>query len=90
MHANGPLYVEPDNLLTFQSSVTAVGNVLFQRNPLDTRNPPAGAGDLPGAAHSGQPALTLPIGATNTPASGPGDHRAAASPRKTPLRPSAG
>ncbi len=67
VHANGPLYVEPDNLLTFKSSVTAVGNVLFQRDPLDTRSSPAGAVTYQVTPKGGQPALTLPIGATNTP-----------------------
>ena len=37
VHANGKLYVEPDNALTFESSVTAVDSILFQRDPLDTR-----------------------------------------------------
>jgi hypothetical protein len=67
VHANGQLYVEPDNLLTFDSGVTAVGNVLFERNPLDTRGTPAGAVTYDVPPQSGQPALTLPIGATNTP-----------------------
>ena len=67
VHSNGQLYVEPDNLLTFQSAVTAVGNVLFQRDPLDTRGAPAGAVTYQVPPKSGQPALTLPIGATNTP-----------------------
>jgi hypothetical protein len=69
VHANGPLYVEPDSLLTFQSGVTAVGNVVFGRDPLDTRGNPAGAVtyDDPNSPKSGQPALTLPIGTTNTP-----------------------
>jgi len=69
VHSNRELYVEPDNSLTFESSVTAVGNILFQRDPLDTRGPPAGGvvyvhpdQKVPHAS-----AMTLPIGATNTP-----------------------
>jgi hypothetical protein len=69
VHSNGELYVEPDSSLTFESSVTAVLNVLFQRDPLDTRGPPAGTVVY---AETKQPvfpvpALTLPIGTTNTP-----------------------
>ena len=89
VHANGQLYVEPDNLLTFQSSVTAVGNVLFQRNPLDTRTPPAGAVTYQVPPMSGQPALTLPIGATNTPQA-VREIIEPPPPSRTPLRPSAG
>jgi hypothetical protein len=71
VHSNGQLYVEPDNSLTFESGVTAVGQVVFGRDPLDLRGTPPGhpAGavtyDVP--PESGQPALTLPIGVTNTP-----------------------
>ncbi len=69
VHCNGTLYVEPDNALTFESDVTAVKQVLFQRNPLDTRGPPAGG---VGYVETNAPsfpvaALTLPIGASNSP-----------------------
>ena len=69
VHSNGELYVEPDSALTFESSVTAVISVLFQRDPLDTRTPPAGTVVY---AQTNQPvfpvsSLTLPIGTTNTP-----------------------
>jgi len=69
VHSNGHLYVEPDSSLTFESSVTAVLDVLFQRDPLDTRGPPAGGVVY---AETNQPsfpvaALTLPIGTANTP-----------------------
>jgi len=69
VHSNGELYVEPDSSLTFESSVTAVLSVLFQRDPLDTRGPPAGTVVY---AQTNQPvfpvsSLTLPIGTTNTP-----------------------
>jgi len=69
VHSNGQLYVEPDSALTFLSSVTAVLSVLFQRDPLDTRGAPSGTVVY---AQTNQPtfpvaALTLPIGAANTP-----------------------
>ncbi len=70
VHSNGMLYVEPDNSLTFESSVTAVQSILFpQRDPLDTRGKPSGSVVY---VHLDEkvapvPALTLPIGTTNTP-----------------------
>jgi hypothetical protein len=69
VHSNGELYVEPDSALTFESSVTAVISVLFQRDPLDTRAKPSGTVVY---AQTNQPvfpvsSLTLPIGTTNTP-----------------------
>src|ERR1700690_46068 len=68
-NANGKLYVEPDNALTFESSVTAADSILFQRDPLDTRGPPAGSVVYVHLDEKVAPvtALTLPIGTTNTP-----------------------
>jgi hypothetical protein len=67
VHCNRQLYIEPDNIMTFESSVTAVGDILFQRGPLDTRTSPVGSVtyQVPKSPH--EPALTLPIGTTNTP-----------------------
>jgi hypothetical protein len=73
VHSNGKLYVEPDNTLTFESSVTAVKSILFHRDPLDPRGTPPGtpAGSVvymhPDQKVSPVSALTLPIGTTNTP-----------------------
>jgi hypothetical protein len=67
VHSNQNLYVEPDSALTFQSSVTAVGNILFQRDPLDSRSPPAGSVVYQGPETAHTPSLVLPIGAANTP-----------------------
>src|SRR5208283_3156195 len=69
VHSNGKLYVEPDNSLTFESDVTAVLAVLFQRNPLDTRHAPAGGVVYVQTNSPSFPvaALTLPIGTSNTP-----------------------
>jgi hypothetical protein len=68
VHANGQFYVEPDSILTFQSDVTDVGDILFQRHPLDTRPPPTGSAIYQGRKDSHVVALTLPIGTNNTPA----------------------
>ncbi|MFZ0828750.1 MAG: hypothetical protein WAO02_15135 [Verrucomicrobiia bacterium] len=70
VHSNGILYVEPDNSMTFESSVTAVTSILNQRDPLDTRSPPTNY--IPVYVHPDQkvapvPSFTLPIGVTNTP-----------------------
>jgi Tfp pilus assembly protein PilX len=70
VHSNGKLYVEPDNALTFESSVTAVTDILDkQRDPLDTRGTPAGSMVYVHLDQKKSPdsALTLPIGTTNTP-----------------------
>jgi len=67
VHSNGQLYIEPDNVMTFQSDVTAVGNILFQRNPLDTRSAPSGSVVYQGRKDAQVAAMTLPIGVTNSP-----------------------
>jgi hypothetical protein len=67
VHSNGQLYVEPDNAMTFESDVTAVGSVLFQRSPLDSRGAPSGTVVYQGRKDSHVAALTLPIGASNSP-----------------------
>jgi len=69
VHANDHLYVEPDNKMTFQSDVTAVTSILFQRHPLDTRSSPSGSAlyEHPELKVSPVAPMTLPIGTTNTP-----------------------
>lgn len=67
VHANKQLYVEPDNLLTFQSDVTAVNNILFQRHPLDTRGSPSGSAVYQQKKDSGVGSMSLPIGTNNSP-----------------------
>jgi len=65
--------------MTFESAVTAVVTNVFQRDPLDTRGPPAGEVVYvePDQKKSPVAALTLPIGTTNTPEAIRGNHRAA-------------
>jgi hypothetical protein len=67
VHSNAHLYVEPDNVMTFQSGVTAVMDILFQRSPLDSRGSPSGSVIYQVPKESPVPAMTLPIGTTNTP-----------------------
>lgn len=67
VHSNKELYVCPDNSLTFQTHVTAVGNITFGRAPGDGRGPPSGTVTYMGDRDAKVGALTLPIGTNNTP-----------------------
>jgi hypothetical protein len=70
VHSNNELFVEPDNALTFESGVTAVKDILFQRNPLDPRGLTPGGTVVyvhPEEKLAPVAAMTLPIGTTNTP-----------------------
>ncbi|MDR3458829.1 MAG: hypothetical protein P4N60_15375 [Verrucomicrobiae bacterium] len=69
VHSNKELFVEPDSRLTFESGVTAVVDILFQRDPVDPRGPPVGGVVYvhPDEKLAPVAAMTLPIGTTNTP-----------------------
>jgi hypothetical protein len=67
VHSNAQLYIEPDNLMTFQSDVTAVGDITFGRSPLDSRTAPIGSVVYEAQKIAHAAALTLPIGVTNSP-----------------------
>jgi hypothetical protein len=70
VHSNKKLYIEPDSFLTFESGVTAVLDILFQRDPVDPRGIVPGGGVVyvhPDEKISPVAAMTLPIGTTNTP-----------------------
>ncbi len=69
VHANQILYIEPSSTLTFQSDVTAVSSILFQRHPDDNRSNPGGTViyERPDLKKSPVSAMTLPIGTNNTP-----------------------
>ena len=67
VHSNQKLYIEPDNLLTFQSGVEAVDDILFQRDPLDTRSAPDGSAVYQLQPQSHVTSTSLPIGTNNTP-----------------------
>jgi hypothetical protein len=53
--------------MIFESAVTAVGDILFERDPLDDRTPPIGSVAYEGVHEPDQPALSLPIGISNSP-----------------------
>jgi hypothetical protein len=67
VHANGQLYVEPLANLTFQSDVTAVGDIIYGRNPLDARSAPSGIVVYQARKDPHVAALNLPIGVSNSP-----------------------
>ncbi len=67
VHANGTLYVEPGSDLTFQSTVSAVGSILFARDPLDTRSAPGGTVVYEDRKDTHVTAMSLPIGTNNSP-----------------------
>ena len=70
VHANKWLYVEPDaNSLMFMSDVTCGETNVFTRHPLDTRTPPSGSVVYidESLKKNKMPALTLPIGTSNSP-----------------------
>lgn len=67
VHSNRDLYVCPDNVLTFWSDVTSVGNIKWGRAPGDNRGAPNGSVTYKGQHDSGVASLNLPIGTNNTP-----------------------
>ncbi len=67
VHANDMLYVEPSSDLTFQSDVSAVGSILFARDPLDTRGAVGGTVVYQQRKDAHVGAMSLPIGTNNTP-----------------------
>jgi len=69
VHANDTLYVEPASDLTFQSDVSAVGSILFARDPLDTRGAVSGTVVYQQRKDARVGAMSLPIGTNNSPES---------------------
>jgi hypothetical protein len=67
VHSNSRLYIEPDNAMTFQSRVTAVRSIRFQRHPDDSRGAPSGSVVYQVPKESPVAAMSLPIGTNNTP-----------------------
>ena len=67
VHSNANLYIQPQAPLTFQSAVTAVGQIVLDKDPLDptTRTPSTITFD--GAHDSKVTTVSLPIGTNNTP-----------------------
>ena len=69
VHGNNNIYIQPQATLTFQTDVTAAGNIMQGKSPLDPLTRAAGTIVFQGEHDSGVASLNLPIGTNNTPAS---------------------
>ena len=68
VHSNANIYEMPDANLTYQSDITASGNILVQHAPGDPQTNPGGGSIVYMAEHdSKSPTLTLPIAGGNDP-----------------------
>lgn len=69
VHSNQNIYADPGTSTTYQSDVTAAGNIFVnQRSPNDPRpGTQGGSVNFLGAHDSGVRSLTLPIGTNNSP-----------------------
>jgi len=68
VHSNSQLYMQPGNTLTFQSHVTAAGQLVEDKSPLDPSTDRNGTIVYNGEHDSGVSSLTLPVGTDNSPA----------------------
>ncbi len=68
VHSNTNLFYSPGATLRFLSDVTAVGQILNQRQANDPSAPGGGTTSFSGRHDSGVSSLTLPIGTNNNPA----------------------
>src|SRR2546430_299165 len=68
VHSNANSYEMPDAILTYQSDITASGNILVQHAPGDPQTDPGGGTIVYTAEHDSKtPTLTLPIAGGNDP-----------------------
>lgn len=67
VHSNKGMYVDPAGTLTFNTHVTAVGDIQDAKAPGDTRSNQGGTTVYNGEADSKTMALTMPIGTNNNP-----------------------
>jgi hypothetical protein len=68
VHGNSTIYTQPQATLTFQSDVTAVGNIIQAKSPLDPLARTSGTVTFQKEHDSGVASLNLPIGTNNSPA----------------------
>jgi hypothetical protein len=66
VHSNAGIYVDPGATLTFNSDVTAVGQINSGKAPGDSRSASSGTEVYKGSKDAKVAALTLPIGTNNT------------------------
>jgi hypothetical protein len=67
VHGNANIYLDPQNVLTFRSDVTAAGTIFNHKHPLDPLDRTDGTIVFQGEHDSGVSSLNLPIGTNNTP-----------------------
>jgi hypothetical protein len=67
VHCNGTSYFQPQDILTFQGDVTAVGSLVHDKKPGDPTSRTAGEVVYMREHDGGVSSLTLPIGTNNSP-----------------------
>lgn len=67
VHSNGNIYNQPQATLNYLTHVTAAGNIVIGKSPLDPTGRTPGTVNFLGENDSGVSSLTLPIGTNNTP-----------------------
>jgi len=68
VHGNANIYNQPQAALNYLSHVTAAGNILIGKSPLDPTGRTPGSVSFLGESDSGVSTLSLPIGTNNSPA----------------------
>ncbi|HTG42934.1 MAG TPA: hypothetical protein VK633_00260, partial [Verrucomicrobiae bacterium] len=68
VHSNSTLYTEPVNAVTYLNHVTAAGDIVLHKSPLDPSVRSPGTVSFSGEHDSKVSSLTLPIGTNNSPA----------------------
>lgn len=68
VHSNGNIYNQPQATLNYLTHVTAAGNIVIGKSPLDPTSRTPGTVNFQGENDSGVSSLILPIGTNNTPA----------------------
>lgn len=69
VHCNENIYISPDDALTFESDITAAGDIFNHRKPGDPLDDGSGTLTFNGKHTGGTSSLNLPIGTNNTPES---------------------
>lgn len=67
VHSNANIYSQPVNTLTFMDHVTAAGDIVLTKSPLDPTSRSVGNVQFQAEHDSRVSALTLPIGTNNSP-----------------------
>lgn len=68
VHSNSTLYTEPVASVTYMDHVTAAGDIILKKSPLDPTSRSVGTVNFKGEHDARVTSLNLPIGTNNTPA----------------------